>query len=90
MYIDENGYGYAATVALILGGYPRPTLNLSILKHNGHVAPRVQVEPASHDGIKWIKMNKWAFIDEIPKEEWDFTEYKYRLVGGAGTQHYVK
>ena len=68
-YYDEDGVCFAAQIAFVHEKNTksgRPICNLAILKHDGRVAARVNVEPAYHDGAKWRFLNKWSWPDEIP------------------------
>lgn len=85
LYIDEDSIGHPALVAYIHPwAHDRPRVNLTVLKVDGRVAARQDVEPASDDGMMWIKLNKWCFWEEMPEDEWQTPAYRERQVGVTG------
>jgi hypothetical protein len=74
IYFDENKQPHAAFVAYMhadLSPYiERPVCNLTILEHDGRVARRKDIGPAYHDGEIWHLIEKWAFVGEIPEDEY--------------------
>jgi len=74
-YFDENKIPNAAIVAHVHSEKTdkitgRPVCNLAIFKRDGRIAPRVEVEPAYDDGNNWRLINKWAWPEEVPVEQY--------------------
>lgn len=69
-YFDEDKRPYAAVVAFVhdraVAHTKRPICNLTIYKHDGRVANRVEVGPAYFDNKIWKILGKWAWPDEVP------------------------
>ncbi len=72
-YIDEDRAPVAAIIAYVdqePSAYcKRPVCNLTIFNHDGRTHARRRVEPAYHDGFRWMLLNKWAKIGEIDESE---------------------
>lgn len=76
-YFNEDKQPFAAMVAHVHEDRTdkvtgRPVCNLAIIKRDGRIAARVEVEPAYDDGDKWRLIEKWAWPDEVPEDEYNY------------------
>lgn len=75
VYFDEDKQPYVAVVAWVHDKLSRqidrPICNLATFGHDGYHGKKVNVEPAYHNGERWIIINKWAWPNEVllPKED---------------------
>lgn len=70
VYFDDDKEPHAAIVARILfdGGTragARPRIALTWLGFDARWKAALIVEPAYHDGVQWILLQKWAFQGEV-------------------------
>ncbi len=90
-YFNEDKQPFAALVAhvhedKIDSGTGRPVCNLAIFKRDGRTAGRIEVEPAYDDGDKWRLIEKWAWPEEVPADQFNFLPpppFRRRKVGAG-------
>lgn len=92
-YYDEDKQPLPGLIAYL---YPtitspsgRPTCNITIIRRDANFAPRIKVEPAYHNGERWILINKWSFPDEVPEDEYNYLpipKVKGMSVGSTSSQ----
>lgn len=72
LYFDDNKQPHAAIVARVLSEEvvdgSRPRVNLTWLGYDARWRAATFVEPAHHNGERWITLQKWAFPGEVPIE----------------------
>lgn len=68
--IAHHAFICAADYSKCINDSDRPVVNLAVYSNRGHVSAKERVEPAKHNGLRWIVLHKWALPDELPKEEY--------------------
>lgn len=74
-YFDEDRTVHAAFVCYVhprfSQGIERPICNLASFNARCYLKLKQSIEPAYHNGDRWILINKWAYRGEIPEEEFN-------------------
>lgn len=74
VFIDESRQLHHAVIARIYEDEEwslsqRPRIMCAWMGYDGMWKRTNHVEPARHDGERWIVLQKWAYPDEIPADE---------------------